>query len=160
MQSLRPPVLVPVLVRVVAMKGSEHYRAGERLLSDASFAGEHGFPVKHDGSLFQPGEHEALIARAQAHFAAAQAAAAALEAVTWFAGDSPEVTEWARITGLFPPRDGIRSRACEFENHRMCAGCGCGCHQPQHTCVPFDPPEQRRADCEPCRDEAAKGRPS
>jgi hypothetical protein len=138
------------------VNGSEHYREGERLLSDASFIETHGYPVKRDGSLFQPGEHEALIARATAHFAAAQAAATALEPVTWFAGDSAEITEWARITGLFPPRDGVRSRACEFENHRTCAGCGCDCHKPAHTCVPFDPPEERRDDCQRCRDEAAK----
>lgn len=50
-----------------------------------------------------------------------------------------------------------RGNACEYENHHECTGCGCYCHQPRHTCAPFDEPEQRRADCQACRDEAAKG---
>jgi hypothetical protein len=81
------------------VKGSEHYREGERLLSNASWIGADG-PVQRDGSLFQPGEYEALIARARTHFAAAEAAATALRAVLpLVGGDCTEVTEWARAIG-------------------------------------------------------------
>lgn len=135
------------------MDGSQHYIAGERLLSDASFIGGHGYPVKRDGSLFQPGEHEALIGRAQAHFAAALAAAQALPLVVQMMGDCDEVTKWARAIGWTnesPARGG--SEGCEI--------CGCGdlgrakgcihciCHAPKHTCSPFD--EELDPNCVAC----------
>lgn len=47
-----------------------------------------------------------------------------------------------------------RRSACRWENHDECTGCtSCGCHQPMHTCSPFDPPEECRAECRRCRDE-------
>lgn len=82
------------------MNGSQHYTAGERLLSDASFLTLSDQPIKRNGEPFAPGEREALIDRAMAHFAAAEAAAAALRAVLpLVGGDSDEVTEWARAIG-------------------------------------------------------------
>ncbi|MCT2591091.1 hypothetical protein LHJ74_14435 [Streptomyces sp. N2-109] len=50
------------------MTGPEHYRAAERLLSDASFAAHpQGRPVRRSGGEYGPGEHAALIAQAQVH---------------------------------------------------------------------------------------------
>lgn len=47
-----------------------------------------------------------------------------------------------------------RQGACRWENHDECPGCAsCSCHLPAHTCVPFDPPDWRRADCARCRNE-------
>lgn len=133
------------------MNGSEHYREGERLLSQASLTDRHGNPVNEKGTLLMPGAHEAVVRRAMAHFAAAQAAATALGTVTGYVGDSDEITAWARITGILPARTDVMSRPCEFENHASCIGCSCICHLPKHTCVPFGTPEQRRAECAQCR---------
>lgn len=58
------------------MNREDHYREGERLLSDASHVDAYGNPVTRDGRLMQPDEHAALIGRARAHFAAALAEAA------------------------------------------------------------------------------------
>lgn len=81
------------------MKGSEHYREGERLLSEASYTDGHGNPVNKDGTLLMPGAHEARIRRAMAHFAAAQAAAIALPMVMKMMGDATEVTAWGNAIG-------------------------------------------------------------
>lgn len=62
------------------MTGPEHYRAAERLLSDASFTtGEHDdSPLTRQGDLMSPQLHAALLGRAQAHATLALAAATAL----------------------------------------------------------------------------------
>lgn len=57
------------------MTGAEHYRAAEKLLSDASFTDSNGYAVRRDGSLFPPGEQAVLITRAQVHATLALAAA-------------------------------------------------------------------------------------
>lgn len=75
------------------MNGSEHYREGERLLSQASM-------FTHEGGPFvDPARSAALAAMATAHFAAAQAAATALPTVVQMMGDSAEVTAWAIAIG-------------------------------------------------------------
>ena len=132
------------------MRGSDHYREAEKLLANAQ---RH---ITEDPRDMRIAEVSAYAA--QVHATLAQAAATALDAVTGYVGDSDEISAWARITGLLPPRDGVISRACEFENHTRCAGCGCGCHEPRHTCVPFDDPEARRAECRVCWEEAKKER--
>lgn len=81
------------------MNGSQHYTAGERLLSDASFSGENGYPVRRDGTVFEPGEYAALISRAQAHATLALAAAQALPLVVQMMSDCDEVTRWAYAIG-------------------------------------------------------------
>lgn len=57
------------------MNGSEHFRAGERVLSDASFcvSPTDAAPMTRDGKRMDPTAHAALIGRAAAHFAAAGA---------------------------------------------------------------------------------------
>lgn len=98
------------------MTGAEHYREAERLLSDASFTGTHGHPVNRDGDLLQPGQHAALIARAQVHADLAKAAAAVLPTIVRFMGDNAEVTRWAKATGAYdesapePPTDGVTDK--------------------------------------------------
>lgn len=88
------------------MNGSKHYIEAERLLSDASFVDRHGHPVSRQGNLLQPGEHAALIARAQIHATLALAAATALPTVAHFAGDNTEVTAWGKAIGAMD--DGAR----------------------------------------------------
>lgn len=83
------------------MTGPEHYIEAERLLSDASFAkGENGaFPVRRDGTAFAPGEHAALIARAQTHALLANAAARALIDETPHSDSMSEYRAWHEVAG-------------------------------------------------------------
>lgn len=85
--------------RGVRVNGSEHYRKGEQLLAQASHTNRYGIPVDKDGALLPPGVHEALLGRAQVHFAAAHAAATALPTVIRNMGDSEEIARWGRVTG-------------------------------------------------------------
>ncbi|KJK40255.1 hypothetical protein UK15_07865 [Streptomyces variegatus] len=67
------------------MTGPEHYRAAERLLSEASFESITGNPVTRDGHPRTPEAKAALIA--QAHVHAQLAAVAARVSVQPLAGD-------------------------------------------------------------------------
>lgn len=84
------------------MTGPEHYREGERLLSEASFVRSPSDPrpVTRDGRKLHPAAHAALISRARAHFDAARAAAEALRAVLPLVGDDQQVTNWAKTIGV------------------------------------------------------------
>ncbi|MET8334423.1 hypothetical protein [Streptosporangium canum] len=84
------------------MTGPEHYRAGERLLSEASFvhSPDDPQPVNRRGAELHPTAHAALVGRAQAHFAAAGVAAMALQAVLPLVGDDQQVTDWAKAIGV------------------------------------------------------------
>ncbi|MEU8040945.1 hypothetical protein [Streptosporangium sp. NPDC049078] len=84
------------------MRGPDHYREGERLLSDASFvrSPDGPTPITRGGEEMHPAVHAALISRAQAHFAAAHAAAVALQAVLPLVGDDQQVTDWAKAIGV------------------------------------------------------------
>lgn len=75
------------------MNGPQHYREGERHLSAASFLDKPG------GKPVDPGAamHHAL--RAQAHFAAAQAAATAAQLADRYVGDGEHISEWRKAIG-------------------------------------------------------------
>ncbi|MDX3831355.1 hypothetical protein [Streptomyces europaeiscabiei] len=62
------------------MTGPEHYRAAERLLSQASHESITGNPVTHQGMPMRPEHQAALIARAQVHATLAHTAATAMQA--------------------------------------------------------------------------------
>lgn len=62
------------------MTGPEHYKAAERLLSDASFTTSTGTPVSREGYPIDPRVHAALLGRAQVHATLALAAANAMSA--------------------------------------------------------------------------------
>jgi hypothetical protein len=79
--------------------GAEHYREGERLLLDASLIDLHGNPVNRDGVLLPPGVHEAMVRRAMAHFAAAQAAALAEAGGLANTGSLGVLSPWGRAIG-------------------------------------------------------------
>jgi hypothetical protein len=81
--------------------GPEHYKEGERLLSQASYvrSDNNHEPVHADGEPMPPAVHAALTARANTHFAAALAAATALQAALPLIGDDQQVTEWGRAVG-------------------------------------------------------------
>ena len=83
------------------MTGPEHYKEGERLLSQASHvrSPDNHEPVHADGEPMPPAVHAALISRANAHFAAATAAANALSAALRLIGDDQQVTEWCKAIG-------------------------------------------------------------
>lgn len=106
------------------MNGPQHFREAERLLSNASFEGTHGYPVRRDGSLFGPNEHEALIARAQIHATLALAAAVALAAPVDQEPDSgmppADATAWHDAAGVK-----TRKRAAPDPNPSM-TSCTCG----------------------------------
>lgn len=67
------------------MTGPEHYRAAQRLLSQASHEDSVGNPVSHHGAPIRPETHAALIARANVH--AQLAAVAATVSAQNLAGD-------------------------------------------------------------------------
>lgn len=77
------------------MNGITHYRAAERLLSDASF-GNPSLPVDRDGHPLTHDAHHGMIARAQTHATLALAAATAVggglrrDAALWDATASGE----------------------------------------------------------------------
>lgn len=84
------------------MNGPEHYREGEKQLQDAKDQASDGF---HD-------EAAVTAQLAIAHFAAAQAAAQAQDAVLAMCGDSTRVTDWGDAIGW----DTIERRCpCEEE---------------------------------------------
>lgn len=75
------------------MNGPQHYREGERHLSNASFLDKPGGrPV--DPSAFM---HHVLAA--QAHFTAAQTAATAAQLADRYVGDGPHINEWRQAIG-------------------------------------------------------------
>ncbi|GGM83331.1 hypothetical protein GCM10012275_62420 [Longimycelium tulufanense] len=76
------------------MTGPEHYHEGEKYLH----AAETGTDV-HGGWGIDNSHIRELYARiAAAHFAAAQAAATALQSTTGYAVTRPEVQQWQAIT--------------------------------------------------------------
>ena len=80
------------------MTGPEHYRAAERLLSEASFVRAPDDPRPVD--RLHPAAHAALIARAQVHATLADAATKALPVILPLVGDDQQVTDWARALGI------------------------------------------------------------
>ncbi|MFE9391629.1 hypothetical protein [Streptomyces sp. NPDC006784] len=85
------------------MTGPEHYREAEQLLSDASYQRDrNGHPVRKDGTTFQPGEHAALIARAQVHATLALAAATAAQLADRYVGDGAHINNWQPAIGWKP----------------------------------------------------------
>lgn len=126
------------------MNGSEHYKLGETLLANAWKRSAADDTVY----INTPERRIELIATAQAHFAAAEAAATALPTVMKMMGDCTEVTAWARAIGADdqgtqkPPTDAAyMSPNCELENHDECigedVGCQCLCHRPVSGEAPF-----------------------
>lgn len=90
------------------MNGPEHYKAAERLLSDASFTTGNGAPgfrgangVMLGGAAAVP-MIEHAVAKAQVHATLALAAAQALSPITYSLGDTDRITEWAQATASSP----------------------------------------------------------
>lgn len=84
------------------MNGAEHYRAAQKLLSQASHSHskEDLWPRNPvNGADLDPVLHASLIARAQVHATLALAAASAMPAVLQMMGDDQEVTEWGKAIG-------------------------------------------------------------
>jgi hypothetical protein len=87
------------------LTGPEHYRAAERLLSQASHEGVTGNPVTHQGMPMRPEVHAALIARAQVHATLAAVAATAMHATvdgTELGPGEDEFQAWYDATGVRP----------------------------------------------------------
>lgn len=81
------------------MNGPQHYREGERHLSDASHLDKPGGkPVDPTASMFH-------LMAAQAHFAAAQAAAAAEQLADRYVGDGPHINEWRNAVSWLAPAE-------------------------------------------------------
>lgn len=75
------------------MTGPDHFRNGERLLAEAKKT--HPFSIEAEDIP----AYALLVAQANAHFAAAQAAATALAAALPLVGDDQQVTDWGRAVG-------------------------------------------------------------
>lgn len=81
------------------MNGPQHYIEGERHLSAASFLDRPGGkPVNPSASLHH-------LMTAQAHFAAAQAAAAADQLADRYVGDGPHINEWRNAVSWLAPAE-------------------------------------------------------
>ncbi|CAM5249278.1 hypothetical protein SGLAM104S_01582 [Streptomyces glaucescens] len=79
------------------MNGPQHYREGERHLSAASHLDKPGGkPVDQGASMYH-------LLTAQAHFAAAQAAAAADQLADRYVGDGPHINEWRNAVSWLAP---------------------------------------------------------
>jgi hypothetical protein len=90
------------------MTGPEHYRAAERLLSDASFTSIAGTPVTREGRPVEPKIHATLIDLAQVHATLALAAATAMGAAVDddLAGLTVEERDaWYAVAGTKPGAD-------------------------------------------------------
>lgn len=75
------------------MNGPQHYREGEQHLSAASLLDKPGGKPADPAAAM----HHAL--RAQAHFAAAQAAATAAQLADRYVGDGEHISEWRKAIG-------------------------------------------------------------
>lgn len=75
------------------MNGPQHYTEGERHLSAASFLDKPG------GRPVDPSSSMQHLLAAQAHFGAAQAAAAAAQLADRYVGDGEHINEWRRAIG-------------------------------------------------------------
>lgn len=87
------------------MTGPEHYRAAERLLSQASHEGMTGTPLSPQGLPVRPEVHAALIARAQVHATLALTAATAMQAPVDGSEPgmgAPEYQAWYDAAGVKP----------------------------------------------------------
>jgi hypothetical protein len=82
------------------MTGPEHYRAAERLLSDASFTNATGTPVSREGHPIEPRVYATLIDRAQVHATLALAAATAIPLVRNHV--LAEMKAWSDAAGTRP----------------------------------------------------------
>lgn len=81
------------------MNGPQHYREGEQHLSAASFTDKPGGrPVDPAGAMHH-------LMAAQAHFGAAQAAAAGAQLADRYAGDGEHISEWRKAIGDLAPVD-------------------------------------------------------
>jgi hypothetical protein len=81
------------------VNGPQHYREGERHLSSASFLDKPG------GMPVDPGASLHHLMSAQAHFAAAQAAAAAAQLTDRYVGDGPHINEWRDVVDWVVPAE-------------------------------------------------------
>lgn len=81
------------------MNGPQHYREGERHLSAASHLDRPG------GRPVDPGAAMHHVLTAQAHFAAAQAAAAADQLADRYVGDGPHINEWRDAVSWLAPAE-------------------------------------------------------
>ncbi|WP_416477075.1 hypothetical protein [Streptomyces sp. LKA04] len=79
------------------MNGPQHYREGERHLSAASILDKPG------GKPIDPSLSMYHLQAAQAHFAAAQAAAAADQLADRYVGDGPHINEWRNAVSWLAP---------------------------------------------------------
>ncbi|KOV86106.1 MULTISPECIES: hypothetical protein [unclassified Streptomyces] len=81
------------------MNGPQHYREGEQHLSAAECLDKPGGrPVDPTASAFH-------LMAAQAHFAAAQAAAAADQLADRYVGDGPHINEWRNAVSWLAPAE-------------------------------------------------------
>lgn len=81
------------------MNGPQHYREGEQHLSAASFLDKPGGrPVDPTTAMYH-------LMAAQAHFGAAQAAAAADQLADRYVGDGPHINEWRNAASWLAPAD-------------------------------------------------------
>lgn len=81
------------------MNGPQHYREGEQHMS----AAEH--LVRPGGKPVDPTTSAFHLMAAQAHFAAAQAAAAADQLVDRYVGDGPHINEWRNAVSWLAPAE-------------------------------------------------------
>jgi hypothetical protein len=81
------------------MTGPEHYRAAERLLSDASFTSITGTPVTREGRPVEPRIHATLIDLAQVHATLALAAATAMGSTRTGAMPAADYEDWRAAAG-------------------------------------------------------------
>ena len=81
------------------MNGPQHYREGERHLSDASHLDKPG------GKPVDPNRAAYHLVAAQAHFAAAQAAATAAQLADRYVGDGPHINEWRAAVDWVAPAE-------------------------------------------------------
>lgn len=81
------------------MNGPQHYREGEQHMSAAEHLDKPGGrPVDPTASMFH-------LMAAQAHFAAAQAAAAADHLADRYVGDGPHINEWRNAVSWLAPAE-------------------------------------------------------
>lgn len=81
------------------MNGPQHYREGERHLSAASLLDRPG------GKPVDPATSMYHLQAAQAHFGAAQAAAAADQLADRYVGDGPHISEWRNAVSWLAPAE-------------------------------------------------------
>lgn len=94
------------------MNGPQHYREGEQHMSAAERLDKPGGkPVDPTASMFH-------LMAAQAHFGAAQAAAAADQLADRYVGDGPHINEWRNaVSWLAPAEIADDDRAAGTEPH-------------------------------------------